>query len=56
MAVVGPRHPLKESHRAGRELAAGLASRAGHHVSAHSATYAVALAVASVAWGLQQLA
>jgi hypothetical protein len=55
MAVVGPRHPFKQDHRAGRAFAAGLVARMGEHLRVHSAAYAVAIAVVSVAWGLQQV-
>jgi len=57
MAVIGPRHPLKDDDRtaAGRALAAGRAAKVGGHLRAHSASYAVAVAVVSVAWGLQQV-
>jgi hypothetical protein len=55
MAVLGPRQPLKDDHRAGRDVAAGLASRVAGHLRTHSAAYAVAVAVVSVAWGLQQV-
>jgi hypothetical protein len=55
MGVVGPRQPRNDDGQAGRALAPGLAARVGGHVRAHSAAYAVALAVVSVAWGLQQV-
>jgi hypothetical protein len=55
MAVVGPRHPLKDVHEAGRVRAAGLVSSVGAFLQEHSAACAVVLAVGSVVWGLEQV-
>lgn len=57
MAIVGPRHALKQDPRqAGRARAAGLAAAMGAFLRGHSAVWAVVLAVGSVVWGLRQVA
>ncbi|HMJ34423.1 MAG TPA: hypothetical protein VK501_10945 [Baekduia sp.] len=53
--MIGPRQLPKDTHEAGRAYAAGLGARVAGHLRAHSAAYAVAVAVASVAWGLEQV-